>query len=91
MPSDHAARLASNPWRRWYWTSRWRRLAKGQLAAEPLCRTCLSGGVVTAATVCDHIERHGGDERKFWAGPFQSVCADCHDRMKQRAERGRAT
>lgn len=40
------------------------------------------------ATVCDHVDPHRGDEVKFFSGPFQSLCADCHDTDKQRIERG---
>ncbi|MCJ2010442.1 ATP-binding protein [Methylobacterium sp. J-092] len=42
---------------------------------------------MTPASVCDHIEPHRGDVDRFWAGPFQSVCATCHNRHKQRQER----
>lgn len=87
--SDHAKRLATHPWRRWYWTNRWRKIAKDQLQREPLCRMCLAGGIITAATVCDHVERHQGDEHRFYNGPMQSLCANCHDGTKQRQEHGR--
>ncbi|MCJ2010440.1 ATP-binding protein [Methylobacterium sp. J-092] len=42
---------------------------------------------MTPATVCDHVEPHRGDVERFWAGPFQSVCAHCHNSHKQRQER----
>lgn len=74
------------PHRRWQKTYRWQKLRARQLAAEPLCRMCADDGVLMVATVCDHIEPHRGDEAKFWAGPFQSLCAACHSREKQRAE-----
>lgn len=48
---------------------------------------CEAEGVVTAATVCDHVEPHRGDANKFWNGPFQSLCDFHHNRDKQRAER----
>lgn len=44
----------------------------------------------TSQLVCDHIEPHRGDEAKFWAGPFQTLCAPCHNGTKQRIERRRA-
>lgn len=58
------------------------------MAEHPLCRYCLQREIVTAATVCDHIEPHRGDEVKFWSGPFQSLCANCHADDKQREELG---
>ncbi|KKB12376.1 hypothetical protein VE25_07440 [Devosia geojensis] len=77
-------------WRHWYWTSRWRKRAKAQLAAEPLCAICLKAGRVTAATVADHVEPHRGDPVKFWEGELQSVCDEapwrCHSSVKQREE-----
>lgn len=75
------------PWRRWYWTARWRTLARAQLAAEPLCRMCAERGELTPATVCDHITPHRGDAGLFWSGPFQSLCKGCHDGAKQSEER----
>lgn len=71
-----------------YTQRRWRKLRARQLAREPLCRMCLVDGRVTAATICDHVEPHRGDMMKFWAGPFQSLCAEHHNRVKQSMEKG---
>lgn len=71
-----------------YGTQRWRRLAKRQIAAHPLCAFCLERGMVTRATVCDHIDPHRGDEDAFWNGPFQSLCKPHHDGEKQSVEKG---
>jgi 5-methylcytosine-specific restriction endonuclease McrA len=40
----------------------------------------------TSQLVCDHVEPHRGDARRFWAGPFQTLCKPCHDSAKQAAE-----
>ncbi|TDX64009.1 hypothetical protein EDE12_106154 [Methylosinus sp. sav-2] len=74
------------PWRAWYGLARWRAIRAQQLASEPICRMCLADGVVTAASVCDHVEPHRGDAYKFWNGPFQSLCEFHHNRDKQREE-----
>jgi len=76
-------------YRRWYKTARWQKLRAKHLKAEPLCRMCLAQNRHTPATVCDHIERHKGDETRFWSGPFQSLCKRHHDSTKQRQENGR--
>jgi len=68
---------------RWYKTARWQRLRSHQLQREPLCAMCKR-----IAEVCDHIEPHKGDEQRFWQGPFQSLCASCHNSDKQRMEHG---
>ena len=54
-----------------------------------MCRLCLeqSGGVVTPATVADHVIPHRGDEKLFWFGELQSLCQAHHSRDKQQTER----
>lgn len=79
-------RTEEQPWRTWYWTAQWRKLAKQQLAAHPTCRMCEGQGKITPATVCDHVTPHRGDPEKFWSGPFQSLCKPCHDSAKQSEE-----
>jgi 5-methylcytosine-specific restriction protein A len=73
---------------RWYKTARWQKLRRRQLQTEPLCCMCTAESRITAATICDHIEPHRGDPVKFWAGPFQSLCAEHHNRTKQSIEKG---
>jgi hypothetical protein len=66
---------------------RWRdRISKHQLKIEPMCRLCRAKGLIVPATVADHIEKHGGDQNKFWFGQLQSLCVECHNRAKQQIE-----
>jgi 5-methylcytosine-specific restriction endonuclease McrA len=74
---------------RLYEHRKWRRIRRLQLGREPLCVFCLRRGIVTTATVCDHITPHAGDVNKFWLGPFQSLCAACHNSDKRLIERGK--
>jgi len=61
----------------------WRKARMEWLAHYPACAIC-SG---TANTV-DHITPHKGDDRLFWdKANWQSLCAPCHNRHKQRSER----
>ena len=71
-------------------TYRWQKLRLRQLGAEPLCRFCLSEDPprVTEATVADHVTPHRGNERMFWSGELQSLCAPCHNQRKQSMEKG---
>jgi hypothetical protein len=70
-----------------YHTARWRRTRARQLAQRPLCAFCqASRGIVTPAEVCDHVEPHHGDLAKFWRGPFQSLCVQCHNSLKRDVE-----
>lgn len=71
-----------------YNCSRWRKLRARQLATHPLCEFCRRRGLAVAATVCDHIEPHKGDQIKFWQGPFMSLCKPCHDGPKKDIELG---
>jgi 5-methylcytosine-specific restriction protein A len=67
-----------------YNTRTWQKVRAAQLAREPLCAACMKQGVMTAATVCDHIVavRDGAD---FYApGNYQSLCAPCHHRKSAR-------
>ncbi|OOL15993.1 HNH endonuclease [Ochrobactrum sp. P6BS-III] len=82
---------SSRPWLRLYRTARWQRLRERQLTAHPLCAYCMQQEDVTAATICDHIIAHKGDEDLFWdADNLQSLCKPCHDRIKQREELGQS-
>lgn len=85
-----AHRDATTAWRAWYKTSRWQRLRWSVLVRDMF--TCAMCGTVmrdTSQLVCDHVEPHRGDEARFWAGPFQTLCKPCHDGAKQRSEWGR--
>lgn len=83
-----AKRRKEQPWRAWYKTGRWRATRADQLLKQPLCERCLARGQITAATVCHHLNDDKGTIEKFFAGPFGSSCADCHDVDEQRIERG---
>lgn len=74
-------------WQHLYTSQRWRKIRLLQLSAEPLCKMCSDAGLVVAATVCDHIQPHKGNVEMFYSGPFQSLCARCHNRHKQTEDR----
>lgn len=88
MATDQRSDEARN-WRRWYSTARWRRIREAQLTQQPLCERCLVMGVVEEATVVHHTGGgHGGDEHRFWSGPFESLCKPHHDSEGQREDLG---
>jgi 5-methylcytosine-specific restriction enzyme A len=66
-----------------YSSAKWRRIRKLQLLHSPLCVLCLKRGTTTAATIFDHVTPHDGDVNKFWLGPFQSLCGQCHNSAKK--------
>ncbi|MDR3495307.1 MAG: HNH endonuclease [Ancalomicrobiaceae bacterium] len=78
--------------RKLYYTPRWKEIRRRQLQSEPNCRMCAKAGKTVRAAVCDHVDPHRGDEAKFWAGPFQSLCETHHSVAKQIEEtRGYST
>ena len=81
---EHSAespdRLRGSATERGY-VAKWRRARKRFLRSHPLCANCLSQGVLTPATVVDHIVPHRGDHRLFWDEQnWQPLCKACHDR-----------
>ena len=77
----------TRPWIKWYKTTTWKKIRERQLAIEPLCRFCKKDGVLTPATVVDHIIPHKEDMKLFFEGPFQSLCKRHHDSTKQKIEK----
>lgn len=67
---------------------RWQKARAEFLRANPLCTYCEQQGIVTAATVVDHIEPHQGDGVLFWARDnWQPLCKLHHDSTKQSQEK----
>ena len=63
----------------------WQKARTDWLAFHPCCAMC--GG---AAAVVDHITPHRSNHALFWDWRnWQSLCASCHNRHKQRLERAR--
>jgi len=87
MPGRPDQRSAeAEAYRALYKTKDWYRIRGRQLRDHPFCRMCADTGIVTPATVCDHVEPHRGDRVKFFGGPFQSLCKPHHDTTKRRQE-----
>lgn len=74
-------------WVRWYKTANWLKIRRKQLAIEPLCRFCKKKGILTPGNTVDHIQPHKGDIDKFFSGPFQTLCKECHSATKQKLEK----
>lgn len=60
--------------------SRWRKARAAFLQRNPLCNECMKKGVLTPATVVDHVIPHRGDQKLFWdERNWQALCAECHN------------
>jgi hypothetical protein len=57
-----------------------------QLKQRPLCKFCLERGLVTPATIADHVEPHKGNWSAFVTGKLQSLCEPCHKSAKRQVE-----
>jgi 5-methylcytosine-specific restriction endonuclease McrA len=65
----------------------WQKLRAVVLGEEPLCRECSRRGIVTPATLVDHIlpkASNGSDAREN----LQPLCADCHKEKTIREDSG---
>lgn len=82
--------LRGGAWRRWYKTARWKRLRLQTFERDGFtCQMRECGRVEgnTSLLVCDHVEPHRGDERRFFDPEnLQTLCKPCHDSVKQREE-----
>ena len=77
-------------WQHLYSSKRWRTLRRNFLLRHPMCQCphC-SGGAPLQANVVDHIKRHDGDLRLFFAlSNLRAMNKECHDRWKQSEEAG---
>lgn len=78
------------PWRNWYKTARWEKLRQATFLRDLFtCRMSGCGRIEgdTSKLVCDHIDPHRGDERKFFDPEnLQTLCKTCHDTVKRREE-----
>lgn len=73
-------------YRRLYNTKAWRTRRLTQLSKEPLCRYCAKQGLITPATIADHVVPHRGDLALFWSEDLQSLCKFHHDSTAQRKD-----
>ncbi len=70
----------------YYNSKRWKLRRINQLTQHPLCRMCLEHGIITPATVADHVIPHKESYELFFFGELQSLCAFHHSKTKQRIE-----
>ncbi|ASS66565.1 HNH endonuclease signature motif containing protein [Paenibacillus sp. RUD330] len=69
--------------------ARWRAARADYLKRHPMCLYCYQRGIVTAATVVDHIIPHKGDKALFWdTRNWQPLCKSCHDSKTVREDGG---
>jgi 5-methylcytosine-specific restriction protein A len=63
----------------------WRALRAQVLFDEPLCRECQRQGVVTPASVVDHVD---GDSHNNERSNLAPTCASCHSLLTAKHDGG---
>jgi len=82
-------RRGNDPWRAWYGLKRWKDIRWDVLVRDLFtCQFCGHMERDTSLLVCDHVDPHRGDPVKFWNGPFETLCQQCHSIDKQSQESG---
>ncbi|WP_306150632.1 HNH endonuclease [Roseovarius sp. MMSF_3281] len=86
-------RSQAQPWRKWYYTKRWRDL-KAKIHARDGYICCQTGVLLSGrkhapdSPVLDHKVPHRGDPALFWDETnLQTVSKQWHDSVKQSMER----
>ena len=62
-----------------YWTNRWKRARAIVLREEPLCRMCDRFGIVTKATLVDHVHEIKDGADPFDRSNMMALCHNCHN------------
>lgn len=63
-----------------YNSANWQRLRKRKLATTPICEVCEKAGVLTPATVVDHITAMTKGGHAFpQLSELMSMCVACHN------------
>ena len=71
------------------YTYQWRKARARYLQSNPLCVYCMKQGRTEAATVVDHIVKHGGNQDLFWdENNWQAMNKRCHDKKTARENGG---
>jgi 5-methylcytosine-specific restriction protein A len=86
---DTAARLAEQPWQRWYNTARWKALRLRVFVRDRFQCQCGCGAIEgnTSRLVAHHKKPHRGNEHLFWDEQnVETVLKSCHDSIKQKEE-----
>lgn len=72
--------------RRWYRTSRWKRLRYIKWEQSPWCVDCRAEGVMKPWTDLDHQVPHRGDYALFWDP--KNLVGRCHEHHSAKTRRG---
>ncbi len=74
-----------------FYSSRtWRRVRAAKLQVNPLCEVCLKRGVLTPATLVDHVTERSDGGADYDMDNLQSMCRSCHERKTKRIKQERA-
>ena len=67
-----------------YDSSSWKKLRKAKLSAQPICQACLGSGIISPASMVDHLFSWSAiGKDAFYRNVFQCLCASCHAEKTQ--------
>ena len=76
-------------------TTRWLKLRRAKLSAQPLCEDCAADGYITPATEVHHVisvesafTRRDKERLMFDYNNLRALCHDCHVKAHVRLGRG---
>lgn len=68
-----------------YRSSHWRKLRSIILKKSPLCKYCLNKGIITPASVCDHIiDIKYAPDKRLDSSNITTLCEKCHNEKSSR-------
>lgn len=67
-----------------YHSVAWRNARSVQLTEHPLCQECEKKGIITPATLVDHIKPINEGGSKLDPHNLQSLCDKCHNKKSAR-------
>ena len=74
---------------RFYQSKEWKLARAIRLDSEPMCRNCRASGILSAASVVDHIVAIEAGGSMLDQDNLQSLCESCHNSKTGRDREGR--
>ena len=61
-----------------YQSVQWKKLRQSVLSTQPICKSCLSRGIIKQSEAVDHVFPHRQDPLRFLLNIYQGLCVACH-------------
>ena len=61
-----------------YQSLQWKKLRQLVLSTQPICKCCLSKGIIKQSEAVDHVFPHRQNPARFLVNVYQGLCVACH-------------